>query len=274
MQSSGEAGCHGRQRKVETVSGSRVTVDRVTKLYGANRAVNDVSLDIDAGEVVCIIGPSGSGKSTLLRLINNLDKPDRGAVFIDGSPIGYDLRDGKLYEKPESEIRRQRRGIGFVFQSFNLFPHLTALENVREGLLCRDSASRNRRHQREEALELLAKVGLRDKAGSYPGMLSGGQQQRVAIARTLACNPRLMLFDEPTSALDPELVREVIDVIKDLADFRSTRIIVTHELGLARDIANRIVFMDGGRIAEVGTPDQIFNFPQQKRTADFMSSIL
>jgi polar amino acid transport system ATP-binding protein len=234
----------------------------VHKCFGSNEVLRGVSLDVAAGEVVVVLGPSGSGKSTLLRTINHLEKVDRGFVSIDGDLVGYERRGGKLHELKEREILKQRRHIGFVFQNFNLFPHLTALENVAEVAPV------------EEARRFLARVGLADKENSYPRQLSGGQQQRVAIARALATKPKVVLFDEPTSALDPELVGEVLDVLRDLARSGTTMIVVTHEIGFAREVADRIVFMDQGVIVEQGTPSEVLDHPSHERTRAFLSKVL
>ena len=209
-----------------------------------------------------IVGPSGSGKSTLLRTINHLEKVDGGHISIDGKLVGYEVRGQKLHELREKDILKQRTEIGMVFQNFNLFPHLTALENVAEAPVVAQE-SRSKEEARRRGLELLDRVGLKDRAGAYPRQLSGGQQQRVAIARALALDPKILLFDEPTSALDPELVNEVLDVIRELAKSGTTLIIVTHEMGFARDVADTVVFMDQGQIVEQGTPQQIFTNPQR-----------
>ncbi|SDF76810.1 polar amino acid transport system ATP-binding protein [Lentzea fradiae] len=234
----------------------------VHKSFGSLEVLRGVSLEVAAGEVVVVLGPSGSGKSTLLRTINHLEKVDRGFITIDGRLIGYRKRGGKLHELKEREILKQRKDIGFVFQNFNLFPHLTALENVAEAA---DLAS---------ARQFLDRVGLGDRAGSYPRQLSGGQQQRVAIARALATQPKVVLFDEPTSALDPELVGEVLDVLRDLARSGTTMVVVTHEIGFAREVADRIVFMDQGVIVEQGTPAEVLDNPAHDRTRAFLSKVL
>ncbi|GAA1671719.1 amino acid ABC transporter ATP-binding protein [Nonomuraea maheshkhaliensis] len=244
----------------------------VHKRFGANHVLKGISLEVAAGEVLCVIGPSGSGKSTFLRCINQLETIDEGAVWIDGELLGYVERGGRLHQLSDAQIARQRRPIGMVFQRFNLFPHMTALENVVEGPIrvlreSRDSA-------RARGLELLERVGLKHKGDAYPSTLSGGQQQRVAIARALAMRPRLMLFDEPTSALDPELVGEVLAVMRDLAGSGMTMIVVTHELGFAKEVANQVVFMDDGRVVETGTPDQVLANPAHERTKTFLSAVL
>nr|WP_304621452.1 amino acid ABC transporter ATP-binding protein [Roseomonas sp. 18066] len=244
----------------------------VTKSFGALRVLDEVSLQLPAGSVTAIIGPSGSGKSTLLRAINRLERPDSGFVLIDGEVMGYRREGDVLQELKESETLQRRAVLGMVFQNFNLFPHLTALQNVAEAPVATGGASRA--VAEAEAAALLARVGLADKAEAYPRQLSGGQQQRVAIARAMALRPRVLLFDEPTSALDPELVKEVLDVIQALARSGTTLVIVTHEIGFAREVADRIVFMEAGRIVEAGTPEQIFNNPQQPRTAAFLAKVL
>ncbi|WP_408906348.1 amino acid ABC transporter ATP-binding protein [Roseomonas sp. 18066] len=252
--------------------GASVEIRGVTKSFGALRVLDEVSLQLPAGSVTAIIGPSGSGKSTLLRAINRLERPDSGFVLIDGEVMGYRREGDVLQELKESETLQRRAVLGMVFQNFNLFPHLTALQNVAEAPVATGGASRA--VAEAEAAALLARVGLADKAEAYPRQLSGGQQQRVAIARAMALRPRVLLFDEPTSALDPELVKEVLDVIQALARSGTTLVIVTHEIGFAREVADRIVFMEAGRIVEAGTPEQIFNNPQQPRTAAFLAKVL
>ncbi|MGN6221015.1 MAG: amino acid ABC transporter ATP-binding protein [Microbacterium sp.] len=249
-----------------------VEIHNVHKSYGGVPVLAGIDLTVQPGEVVAILGPSGSGKSTLLRTINHLESVDRGSVTLDGRLIGYERRGDRLYELREREILKRRTQVGLVFQNFNLFPHLTALENVTEapvatGLLDKDAA-------RELARGLLDRVGLGDRADHYPRQLSGGQQQRVAIARALALSPRVLLFDEPTSALDPELVGEVLDVIRDLARSGTTLIIVTHEIGFAREVADRIVFVDAGRILEEGPPDRVLVTPEHPRTREFLAKVL
>ncbi|WP_309144957.1 amino acid ABC transporter ATP-binding protein [Bradyrhizobium sp. CCGB20] len=242
------------------------------KSFGAFEALKGIDLEIGRGEVLCIIGPSGSGKSTFLRCINQLEAIDGGALWVDGELVGYRRAGRKLFELSEREIARQRLATGMVFQRFNLFPHKTALENVVEGPV---QVLKLEREQAEfEARELLARVGLADKCGAYPIELSGGQQQRVAIARALAMKPALMLFDEPTSALDPELVGEVLSVMRDLARTGMTMIVVTHELGFAREVASRVLFMDQGQVVEGGPPEQVLGRPTQVRTRDFISAVL
>ena len=234
----------------------------VHKSFGSLEVLRGVSLEVEAGEVVVVLGPSGSGKSTLLRTINHLEKVDSGFIAVDGELIGYRRRGDKLYELKEREVLKQRRNIGFVFQNFNLFPHLTALENVAEVAELAD------------ARRFLDRVGLADKENAYPRQLSGGQQQRVAIARALATQPKVVLFDEPTSALDPELVGEVLDVLRDLARSGTTMVVVTHEIGFAREVADRIVFIDQGVIVEEGTPGEVLDHPVHERTRAFLSKVL
>lgn len=249
-----------------------VEVRSVDKSYGAQQVLHEVNLDVTEGEVLVIIGPSGSGKSTLLRTINHLEKVDRGTISLDGELIGYKARNGKLHERREAEILTQRTEVGMVFQNFNLFGHLTALQNIIEAPIHAKKIPKVTAVAR--AKELLGRVGLADKADAYPRQLSGGQQQRVAIARALALDPKVVLFDEPTSALDPELVTEVLEVIKDLAKSGTTLIIVTHEIGFARDVADRILFMDGGRVIEQGTPGELLSNPQHERTKAFLSKVI
>ena len=239
-----------------------VEISDVHKSFGQVEVLRGVSLTVEPGEVVVILGPSGSGKSTLLRTINHLEKVDAGHISVDGELVGYKARGGKLHELREKEILAQRTHIGMVFQNFNLFPHLTALENVAE---VADLAA---------ARHFLQRVGLEDKASAYPRQLSGGQQQRVAIARALATRPKVVLFDEPTSALDPELVGEVLDVMRDLARTGTTMVVVTHEIGFAREVADRIVFIDGGVIVEQGAPDDVLDRPVHDRTRAFLSKVL
>ncbi|MEV7805558.1 amino acid ABC transporter ATP-binding protein [Microbispora sp. NPDC088329] len=243
----------------------------VHKSFGSLHVLRGVDLSVGRGEVAVIVGPSGSGKSTLLRTINHLEKVERGSVRVDGALLGYRRVGDRLYELPEREILRQRTAIGFVFQAFNLFPHLTVRQNVTEAPL---SAQRRPRAEVEAlAAHLLDRVGLADKAEAYPATLSGGQRQRVAIARALALEPKLLLFDEPTSALDPELVGEVLEVVKDLARSGTTMIVVTHELGFAREVADTVVFMDGGRIVEHGPPAQVLDDPRHERTRAFIGKV-
>ncbi|MHA3020736.1 amino acid ABC transporter ATP-binding protein [Mycobacterium sp. BMJ-28] len=244
----------------------------VRKSFGHHEVLKGVDLVVAPGEVVAILGPSGSGKSTLLRTLNQLERIDAGLVRVDGEIIGYRLKGRRLQELSSREVRRQRAHIGFVFQNFNLFPHLTVLENVIEAPI--SAQGRDRRDVTAEALTLLDRVGVGDKAQEYPRRLSGGQQQRVAIARALALHPKVILFDEPTSALDPELVGEVLDVIRRLADGGTTLVIVTHEVGFAREVADRVVFMDDGVVVEEGTPTDVFDHTTHPRTRDFLSHVL
>ncbi|MGK0722320.1 amino acid ABC transporter ATP-binding protein [Leucobacter sp. W1478] len=256
-----------QERAVESL----VEIRRVRKSYGAHQVLRDVSLAVPAGSVTVLLGPSGSGKSTLLRCINHLETIDGGRILVDGELIGYRQDGAKTHEMTPRQIAKQRRGIGMVFQRFNLFPHLTALENVCEapvGVMRQSKAQ-----VRERARLLLDRVGLADFAGHYPAQLSGGQQQRVAIARALAMDPKLMLFDEPTSALDPELVGDVLDVMRELAQEGMTMIVVTHEIGFARGVADQVVFMDGGVVVEAGTPGDVFDNPQRQRTQSFLESV-
>ncbi|MCT9930288.1 amino acid ABC transporter ATP-binding protein [Planotetraspora sp. A-T 1434] len=249
-----------------------VDVRGVHKSYGPLEVLRGVDLQVQPGEVTVVLGPSGSGKSTLLRSINHLEKIDRGYVRIDGELIGYRRAGDRLFELKEREILRQRTHIGFVFQSFNLFPHLTVRQNVTEAPI---SAQRRPRAEVERLADLLIEqVGLGDKAGAYPRQLSGGQQQRVAIARALALRPKVVLFDEPTSALDPELVGEVLEAMKSLAGSGTTMIVVTHEIGFAREVADTVVFMDDGRIVEQGPPSQVLDDPRHDRTRAFLSKVL
>ena len=249
-----------------------VRAEDVHKRYGRDEVLKGIDLEVAAGEVLCLIGPSGSGKSTLLRCINHLEKIDAGRISVDGELIGYRERGERLYELREREVCRQRAAIGMVFQRFNLFPHRTALENVVEAPLHVKREPRAEAHERARAL--LERVGLADKAGAYPGQLSGGPQQRVAIARALAMQPKLMLFDEPTSALDPELVDEVLAVMRGLAEDGMTMIVVTHEMAFARDAGDRVAFMDGGVIVECGAPGEVLARPRHERTRAFLSRVL
>ncbi|MCK8615959.1 amino acid ABC transporter ATP-binding protein [Gordonia sp. C13] len=250
-----------------------IHISGLRKSYGAIEVLRGIDLDIGTGETVCIIGPSGSGKSTLLRTMNHLEDISAGSITVGGDLVGYRLKRGKLYELRESEACRRRLEIGMVFQHFNLFPHMTALENVAFAPIRVKRESPDA--AREYATRLLARVGLADKEDSYPSQLSGGQQQRVAIARALAMRPKVMLFDEPTSALDPELVGEVLSVIKHLARGGGiTMVVVTHEMGFAREVSDRVVFMDAGNIVEVGPPAQVFDSPTHDRTRTFLSAVL
>ena len=250
----------------------RVEVHGVHKSYGGVEVLHGVDLVVEPGTVTVVLGPSGSGKSTLLRSINHLEKVDRGFVALDGELVGYRRRGEKLHELKERDLLRQRTRFGFVFQSFNLFPHLTALENVVEAPV--SAQGRPRAEVEPEARELLDRVGLGDRADARPRQLSGGQQQRVAIARALAMQPAVLLFDEPTSALDPELVGEVLAVIEDLARSGTTMLVVTHEIGFARRAADQVVFMDEGRIVEQGPPEQVLDAPRHERTRAFLSRVL
>ena len=244
----------------------------VRKVYGHNEVLKSIDLRVDSGEVVSLLGPSGSGKSTLLRCINHLESIDGGEISVNGSLVGYRRANGRKYELRRKEIAAARRDVGMVFQRFNLFPHRSALENVMEAPVF--VKGRSRKDARDQALALLERVGLAERSHQYPGTLSGGQQQRVAIARALAMEPALMLFDEPTSALDPELVGEVLDVMKALAADGMTMIVVTHEIGFAREVCDRVVFMDGGVIVEQGPPAAVFGSPQHTRTQSFLSKVL
>ena len=243
----------------------------VRKSFHDNEVLKGVDLDVNQGQVVCLLGPSGSGKTTFLRCINQLETINAGRIWVDGDLAGYEDREGKLYRLTDTKIASQRREIGMVFQRFNLFPHKTALENVMEAPIQVKGVSKTK--ARERGLELLTRVGLGDRCDHYPAQLSGGQQQRVAIARALAMDPKLMLFDEPTSALDPELVGEVLSVMRELADAGMTMIVVTHEMGFARDVADKVVFMDGGVVVEQGAPTDVFNNPQHERTKSFLSRL-
>ena len=244
----------------------------VRKVFGDNEVLKGVNLTVQPGEVVSFLGPSGSGKSTFLRCINHLERIDGGEISVNGHLVGYRRHHGRKYELKPKEVAAARRDVGMVFQRFNLFPHLTALENVMEAPVFVKGVRKGEARQR--AQDLLARVGLADKPSAYPAQLSGGQQQRVAIARALAMEPRLMLFDEPTSALDPELVGEVLDVMKALAAEGMTMIVVTHEIGFAREVCDRVVFMDGGVIVEEGKPNDVFLNPQHARTKSFLAKVL
>jgi polar amino acid transport system ATP-binding protein len=249
-----------------------VKAEAVHKSFGRLEVLRGIDLEVQPGEVMCMIGPSGSGKSTFLRCINHLEKIDGGRLSVDGELVGYKQVGDKLYELPDSEVCRKRSEIGMVFQHFNLFPHMTALDNVIEAPI------RVKKESRAVAVErgrkLLERVGLGDKVDAYPRQLSGGQQQRVAIARALAMEPKLMLFDEPTSALDPELVGDVLDAMRDLAQEGMTMMVVTHEMGFAREVGDSLVFMDGGVIVEAGNPRDVLSNPQQERTRAFLSKVL
>ncbi|KAB2975968.1 amino acid ABC transporter ATP-binding protein [Streptomyces sp. SS1-1] len=249
-----------------------IDVHHVHKSFGPLDVLRGIDLRVREGEVTVILGPSGSGKSTLLRTINHLEKVDRGWISVDGELVGHRRVGDKLHELKEKDVLRQRTRIGFVFQNFNLFPHLTVLDNLVEAPV---SARRVPPATAvATARRLLDRVGLADKAGAYPRQLSGGQQQRVAIARALALEPKVLLFDEPTSALDPELVGEVLDVIKDLAGTGTTMVVVTHEIGFAREVADTVVFMDDGLVVEQGPPAAVLDAPRQERTRAFLSKVL
>jgi polar amino acid transport system ATP-binding protein len=249
-----------------------VKAEAVHKSFGRLEVLRGIDLEVNSKEVMCMIGPSGSGKSTFLRCINHLEKIDAGRLSVDGELVGYREHGDKLYELRDAEVCKKRSEIGMVFQRFNLFPHMTALENVTEAPMRVKGESRAVAVER--ARRLLERVGLSEKADVYPNQLSGGQQQRVAIARALAMQPKLMLFDEPTSALDPELVGEVLDVMRRLAEDGMTMIVVTHEMGFAREVGDSLVFMDAGVIVESGKPRDILSNPQQERTRAFLSKVL
>jgi polar amino acid transport system ATP-binding protein len=253
---------------------SEVMVDArsVRKSYGAVEVLSGISLTVEQGEVLCIIGPSGSGKSTFLRCLNHLESINGGRIYVNGELMGYRQVGNVLHEMKPQDIARQRQAIGMVFQRFNLFPHLTALQNIIEAPI--GVAGMAPEEATALGLELLTQVGLGDKGDHYPAQLSGGQQQRVAIARALAMKPKLMLFDEPTSALDPELVGDVLDVMKNLAKAGMTMIVVTHEMGFAKEVADRVVFIDKGQIVEIGTPKQVLDNPQEARTKAFLNKVL
>lgn len=240
----------------------KILVEKLVKKYGDHTVLNDINVSIKEGDVVCVIGPSGSGKSTFLRCLNQLEEATSGDIIIDGA---------NLTDK-NTDINKIRQHIGMVFQHFNLFPHLSILENIT--LAPTDLGRLSKKEAEEKALDLLKTVGLADKKDQYPESLSGGQKQRVAIARALAMNPDIMLFDEPTSALDPEMVGDVLNVMKDLAKQGMTMVIVTHEMGFAKEVANRVMFIDGGNFLEDGTPEQIFSHPQNERTKDFLDKVL
>lgn len=249
-----------------------IDAQQVHKSFGPTEVLKGIDLRVNPGEVACLIGPSGSGKSTMLRCVNHLEKITAGRIYVDGELIGYREKNGELYEISAKEAARQRAEIGMVFQQFNLFPHRTALENIIEAPVQVNGESVTSATAR--ARELLASVGLAGKEHNYPAQLSGGQQQRVAIARAVAMRPKLMLFDEPTSALDPELVGDVLRVMKQLAHDGMTMLVVTHEMGFAREVADTVAFMDGGVVVEAGPPSQVLDNPQQERTQSFLSSIL
>jgi ABC-type polar amino acid transport system, ATPase component len=244
----------------------------VHKSFGSLEVLKGIDLDVRSGEVVVVLGPSGSGKSTFLRCINHLETIDKGYIMVDGEQIGYRMHHNRIIRLSQHAIRMQRRKISMVFQQFNLFPNKTVMENITEAPVWVHKI--NRDEARDTALSLLQKVGLADKADAYPRQLSGGQQQRVAIARALAINPKLILFDEPTSALDPELVGEVLATMRDLADQGMTMIVVTHEIGFAREAADHVVFMDGGVIVEEGKPEEVLSSPRHPRTQQFLARVL
>ncbi|WP_353370513.1 amino acid ABC transporter ATP-binding protein [Mycobacterium sp.] len=249
-----------------------VQAQEVCKSFGALHVLKGITLEVGRGEVLCMVGPSGSGKSTFLRCINHLEQVNAGRLYVDGDLIGYRDRGTKLHEMSPRDAAKQRRNIGMVFQHFNLFPHRTALENIIEAPIHVKGVKKDAAVARGK--DLLDQVGLSEKANAYPAQLSGGQQQRVAIARALAMNPKLMLFDEPTSALDPELVGEVLGVMKKLATEGMTMVVVTHEMGFAREVANQLVFMDGGVVVESGPPREVLANPQHERTKAFLSKVL
>ncbi len=249
-----------------------VKAEQVHKSFGHTEVLKGIDLEVAAQEVFCLVGPSGSGKSTFLRCINHLEKINAGRLYVDGRLVGYRQKGDRLYELREREVAEQRKDIGMVFQRFNLFPHMTALQNVMEAPV--QVKGESRAVARERAERLLERVGLADRMRNYPAQLSGGQQQRVAIARALAMEPKLMLFDEPTSALDPELVGEVLDVMRGLAEDGMTMIVVTHEMGFAREVGDSIVFMDDGVVVESGNPRDVLTNPQHERTQAFLSKVL
>ncbi|SES19204.1 amino acid ABC transporter ATP-binding protein [Corynebacterium cystitidis] len=248
-----------------------IKADRVWKSFGSLDVLKGINLEVPAGNVTCLVGPSGSGKSTLLRCVNHLEKVTAGRLYVDGELIGYREKNGVLHEISEKDAAKQRTGIGMVFQSFNLFSHRTALENIIEAPV--QVKGESVESAKKRARELLDMVGLAAKADAYPAQLSGGQKQRVAIARAVAMDPKLMLFDEPTSALDPELVGEVLRVMRQLADDGMTMLVVTHEMAFAREVADNVAFMDGGVIVEYGTPAEVLDNPREERTREFLSRI-
>jgi polar amino acid transport system ATP-binding protein len=256
----------------DPVTTPMVKAESVCKNFGALKVLKGVTLEIGRGQVLVLVGPSGSGKSTFLRCINHLEQVNAGRLYVDGDLIGYRERGDKLYEMPARDAAKQRRDIGMVFQHFNLFPHRTALANIIEAPMQVKGVKKAAAIER--AKDLLEQVGLSEKATAYPAQLSGGQQQRVAIARALAMSPKLMLFDEPTSALDPELVGEVLGVMKELASEGMTMVVVTHEMGFAREVADQLVFMDAGVIVESGNPREVLSNPQEERTKAFLSKVM
>ncbi len=249
-----------------------VLAEAVHKSFGHVEVLGGIDMSVMPGQVAVLLGPSGSGKTTFLRCINHLEKINGGRLSVDGVLVGYRQRGAKLYELRDREVAERRREIGMVFQSFNLFPHMTAIGNIMEAQV--QVLGRSRSDARAKGMALLQRVGLADRAAAYPSQLSGGQQQRVAIARALAMDPKLMLFDEPTSALDPEMVGEVLDVMRDLADAGMTMIVVTHEIGFAREVADTLTFMDAGQVVETGAPRDVIARPQHRRTRDFLSKVL
>ncbi|MER7668754.1 amino acid ABC transporter ATP-binding protein [Kitasatospora sp. NPDC096128] len=249
-----------------------VEAQGVRKSFGLVEVLKGIDLEVKKGEVFVLVGPSGSGKSTFLRCINHLEKINGGLLSVDGELVGYQMRGGRLHELKDREVAQKRRDIGMVFQHFNLFPHMTAIENVIEAPV--QVKGESKAAARERGMALLERVGLADKAKNYPSQLSGGQQQRVAIARALAMKPKLMLFDEPTSALDPELVGDVLDVMRGLAEEGMTMVVVTHEMGFAREVGDALVFMDGGVVVESGNPREVLSNPQHERTRAFLSKVL
>jgi len=260
------------EKTATEVAPPMVLAEQVHKRFGLMEVLKGIDMTVNPGEVACLLGPSGSGKSTLLRCINHLESIDAGRLSVNGHLVGYRQKGDKLYELKDREVAQRRRDIGMVFQRFNLFPHMTAVGNVMEAPV--QVLGRNRRESKEAALALLDRVGLADRSDHYPSQLSGGQQQRVAIARALAMNPTLMLFDEPTSALDPELVGEVLDVMRDLAEGGMTMVVVTHEIGFAREVGDTLTFIDGGVVVESGNPREVIANPQHQRTKDFLSKVL
>jgi polar amino acid transport system ATP-binding protein len=254
------------------MSALMVDSQQVHKYFGPNEVLKGIDFQVRSGEVVCLLGPSGSGKSTFLRCINHLEKITAGRLLVDGELVGYRQHGDKLHELSENEVAKKRAEIGMVFQHFNLFPHMTAIGNIIEAPI--QVKNEPKAQVRERAAELLAKVGLADRANAYPRQLSGGQQQRVAIARALAMRPKLMLFDEPTSALDPELVGDVLAVMCDLARDGMTMIVVTHEIGFAREVADTVVFMDAGVVVESGSPSEVISNPRHERTKAFLAQVL
>ena len=270
--SAGGTVLHAAPRSTELAGEVAVLAEGVRKSYGNVEVLRDINFSVHSGEVACLVGPSGSGKTTLLRCVNHLETINDGRLYVHGELVGYREKNGRLFAMKDKEICKQRTETGMVFQSFNLFQHMTALENIIEAP--QQVLKRSKTEAVANARELLARVGLSGKEDSYPRQLSGGQQQRIAIARALAMKPRLMLFDEPTSALDPELVGEVLAVMLELAVSGMTMIVVTHEMGFAREVGNTVVFMDAGLIVETGTPEQVLDNPQQERTQAFLSKVL